>query len=383
MITFTLNDEQKDFRDLAHTFAEREMRPAAAEHDEAERIAWDVLRKAQQVGLMSYFIPEEYGGAGVTSQVTACIISEELFWGCAGMATAMMGSFLAGHPILLNGTDEQKTRFLTRFTDPGQVRLGAFALTEPGAGSDAASIITSARREGDAYRLNGRKCFITNGGIADVYVVMATVDRAAGARGITAFIVPGDAPGLTAGKKERKMGIRASHTGDVLFENVRVPVEDRLGSEGEGFAGAMRFFDHSRSIVASAAVGIARAAMEYARDYALQRQQFGRPIARQEAVAFMLAEMATSIDAARLLTWRAAALADAGQECTHEAAMAKAFAGHTAMQVTTDAVQILGGYGYMRDLPVEKWMRDAKVMQIYEGTEQIQQLIIARHLLGG
>jgi alkylation response protein AidB-like acyl-CoA dehydrogenase len=383
MINFQLSDEQKDFRALAHTFAEREMRPAAAEHDEAETFAWGVLRKAQQVGLMSYFIPEEYGGAGVTSHLTACIISEELFWGCAGMSTAMMGSFLAGHPILLTGTEDQKARFLPRFTDPGQVRLGAFALTEPGAGSDAASIITTARRDGDAYLLNGRKCFITNGGIADVYVVLATVDRSAGVKGITAFVVPGDAPGLTAGKKERKMGIRASHTGDVLFEDVRVPVGDRLGGEGEGFSGAMRFFDHSRSVVASAAVGIARAALEYARDYALQRQQFGRPIARQEAVAFMLAEMATAIDAARLLTWRAAWLADAGLSCTHEAAMAKSFAGQTAMRATTDAVQILGGYGYMRDLPVEKWMRDAKVMQIYEGTEQIQQLIIARHLLEG
>ena len=381
MIGFDLSAEQKQFRDLAHDFAEREMRPAAAHCDEAEEFPWEVLRKAQEVGLLAYCVPEEYGGAGLSSGLTGCIISEELFWGCAGMATAMSGAMLAAYPIMLMGSPEQKARYLPWFTDPRTLRLGAFALTEPGAGSDAASIATTARRDGDAYVLNGRKCFITNGGIADLYVVFATVDRSAGAGGITAFIVEGSWPGIVAGKKERKMGIRASHTGDVVFEDVRVPVENRMGEEGWGFLGAMRFFDHSRPIVASGGVGIARAALEYARDYALQRQQFGRPIAKFQAISFLLAEMATDVEAARLLTWEAAWLGDQDQPCTKEASMAKSFAGRTAMRVTTDAVQILGGYGYMRDYPVEKWMRDAKVIQIYEGTEQIQKLVVSRLML--
>jgi len=381
MIDFRLTDEQKQFRDLAHTFAEREMRPVAPHYDEAEEFPWEVLRKAQKVGLLAYSIPEEYGGVGISSAVTGCLIAEELFWGCAGMATAASGTMLAGFPIMLMGNESQKARYLPWFTDPETLRLGAFALTEPGSGSDAASISTTARREGDAYVLNGRKCFITNGGIADLYIVFATVDKSAGAGGITAFVVEGNAPGIVAGKKEKKMGIRASHTGDVAFEEVRVPVENRLGDEGWGFMGAMQFFDHSRPVVAAAGVGIARAAMEYARDYSLQRQQFGRPIGKFQAISFLLADMATEIDAARLLVWHAAWLADQGLPCTKEASMAKSFAGRTAMRVTTDAVQVLGGYGYMRDYPVEKWLRDAKITQIYEGTEQIQKLVISRFML--
>jgi alkylation response protein AidB-like acyl-CoA dehydrogenase len=280
----------------------------------------------------------------------------------------------------LAGTPEQKERVLPLFCRPGKVTLGAFALTEPSAGSDAAGIITQARREGRRYVLDGFKNFITNAGIADVYIVFATVDVARGADGITAFIVEADRPGLSVGKIERKLGIRASQTASLMLDGVEVPVENRLGEEGSGFRLAMRTFDLTRIHIAAGAVGLARAAFEYAREYALERAQFGKPIAHFQAVAFLLADMAMQIDAARCLTWRAAWLADQLQPCTMEASMAKAFAADTAMRVTTDAVQVLGGYGYMREFPTEKWMRDAKIMQIYEGTSQIQRLVIARQL---
>lgn len=380
MIDFTLTDEQRAFRDLAHRFAEEAMRPAAAEYDEREEMAWEVLAKAAQIGLTSYPIPEEYGGGGADSVLMRCIVDEELFWGCAGIATAMGGSMLAATPILLAGTPEQKEQYLPRFCDPNRVRLGAFALTEPGAGSDPGSLSTLARRDGDEYVINGQKCFITNGGIADLYVLFASVDRARGVDGVTAFIVEAATPGVSGGKKEKKLGIRSSHTAVVNFENVRVPCSQRLGAEGEGFRIAMRTFDRTRTHIAAGAVGLARAAFEFAHAYAGERRQFGRPIGSFQAISFMLADMATEIDAARLLAWRAAWLADHGRPCTKEASMAKVFAADMVMKVTTDAVQILGGYGYSREYPVEKWMRDAKIMQIYEGTSQIQRLVIARQL---
>ncbi len=383
MIGFYLTDEQREFRDVAHKFAEKTIRPPAAEADEKEEVPWDVLQKAHQAGLITFSLPEKYGGGGVESVLTKAIVDEEIFWGCAGIATIMGGAMLAATPIMLAGTEEQKEKYVSRLCrgdSNGRPTLGAYALTEPGAGSDPAGMITNARREKSKYILNGFKTFITNAGIADVYVVFATVDPARGTDGITAFIVEKDWPGVNPGKKEKKMGIRASHTASISFEDVEVPAENRLGAEGEGFKIAMRTFDITRSHIAAGAVGIARAAYEYALAYARERQQFGKPIFSFQSIAFMLADMAMQIDAARLLAWRSAWLYDEGQPCATEASMAKAFAADVAMKTTTDAVQILGGYGYMREYPAEKWMRDAKIMQIYEGTAQIQRLVISRRL---
>jgi alkylation response protein AidB-like acyl-CoA dehydrogenase len=380
MIAFDLTPEQRDFQALAHRFAEKTIRPAAPQADEAEEVPWEVLEKAHQAGLLTFHLPEAYGGGGVESTLSRAVVDEELNWGCAGVGTILGGLGLCATPILLAGSEDQKLKYLTRFCEAGKLTLGAFALTEPSAGSDAAGIITQARREGSKYILNGYKTFITNAGIAEIMVVFATVDISLGLRGITAFIVESDWPGVVAGKKERKLGIRASHTASLAFEEVEVPLENRLGQEGEGFQIAMRTFDTSRTLIAAAAVGVARAAFEHARDYAQERTQFGKPIASFEGVSFILADMAAQIDAARLLTWRAAWLADQGRPCTSESSMAKLVAGDVAMQVTTDAVQVLGGYGYMREYPVEKWMRDAKIMQIYEGTAQIQRLVIARRM---
>jgi len=383
MIGFQLTDEQEHVRQLARRFAEREIRPVAAEYDESDELPWPVLRKAAQVGLLSYQYPEEYGGGDVSNVLTSCLVIEELAWGCLGIATAISGAGLAAVPIMLCGTDEQKARYIPWFCDPNEVRLGAFALTEPEAGSDAASIRTTAVRDGDHYVLNGQKRFITHGGVADLYAIFATVDPNLGHQGITAFIVEKDFPGLSAGKKEDKMGMRACHTGDVILEDVRVPVENRLGEEGQGFVIAMKSFEHTRPIVATCAVGVARAAYEYAFQYAQERIQFGKPIMAKQAIRFMLADMATEIDAARLLTWRAAWRADQGLPCNVQASMAKVFAADMAMRATTDAVQVLGGYGYMREYPVEKWMRDAKILQIVEGTSQIQKVIISQMLAMG
>ena len=380
MIGFEPTDEQHEFRELAHRFAEKTIRPAAPEADEQEAVPWPVLEKAAEVGLLTYHLPEAFGGGGVDSVLTRALVDEEIFWGCAGVGSIIGGIGLCAAPILLAGTPDQQARILPLFCRPGRVTLGAFALTEPSAGSDAAGIITQAHRTGDRYVLQGYKTFITNAGIADVYVVFATVDVARGVDGITAFIVEGDRPGLSVGKVERKLGIRASQTASLVLDGVEIPAANRLGEEGEGFRIAMRTFDITRIHIAAGAVGVARAAYEVARNYAHERTQFGKPIAHFQAIAFLLADMAIQIDAARLLTWRAARLADLGQPCTKEASMAKVFAADTAMRVTTDAVQVLGGYGYSREYPVEKWMRDAKIMQIYEGTTQIQRLVIARQL---
>lgn len=381
MIDFELTDDQREMQELAHRFSEREIRPVAHEYDEREEVPWDLIRKAAQTGFLSYYLPNEYGGGGITSKVTQCLVDEEIAWGCAGIATILGGASLCVTPILIAGNEEQKVKYLTEFCDPRNPKLGAFGLTEPSAGSDAASLSTQARRERNGYVINGYKTFITNAGIADIYVIFATVDISLGSRGITAFIVEKDFPGLIIGKKEKKMGIRASHTATLAFEDMYVPKENRLGEEGEGFRIAMKTFEYTRTHIAITSVGLARAAYEYALGYAQERVQFGKPIIHHQGVGFMLADMATEIDAARLLTWRAAHLADRGLLCTKEASMAKRFASDMVMQVTTNAVQILGGYGYMRDYPVEKYMRDAKIMQIYEGTSQIQRLIISRSLM--
>ena len=373
---FALTTEQRELQEWAHTFAEKEIRPVAAYYDEQEEMPWDVLKKAAKVGLLSYTIPEVYGGTGVPDLISSLVVGEELFWGCAGIATAIGGIGLASIPILEMGNEEQKKRWLPRFCDSDQVRLGAMCLTEPGAGSDVVSMTTRAVRKGDEYILNGTKTFITNGGIADVYVVFAKTNPEGGYGGVSAFIVDRKTPGISSGKKFKKLGLRASHTAEVRFDDVSVPVENRLGEENLAFVGAMKMLEHSRPTVAIAAVGVARAAYEYALEYSKQRVQFGKPIYYNQAISFALAEMRTKIEAGRLLAYRAAWLADEEKSCNLEGSMAKAFCGDMAMEVATNAVQILGGYGYIRDYPVEKWMRDAKIMSIYEGTTQIQKRVM-------
>ncbi len=366
----------------AREFAEREMRPVSLEYDKKGTIPWDVVQKAHDIGLDTAFIPEAYGGGGVDSTLTHVIVMEELNWGCAGIATGLIGAGLAYLPIIHMGTEEQKKRLLTRFTGP-EARLGALCLTEPDAGSDVANLSTTATKDGNEWVLNGVKRFITNGGLADVHVVFATVDKNLGYFGIRAFVVEKDTPGLKMGKVEDKMGIRASHTSEVLLENCRIPASNLLGSdEGSAFYGAMKTLEASRPLVAAGAVGIARAAYEYALDYSRKRKAFGAPIAKKQAIAFMLADMKSKIEAARLLTWRASWMLDQGVSANKEASIAKLFAADMAMEVTTDAVQILGGAGYMKDEPVEKWMRDAKIFQIWEGTSQIQRLVISRDEIG-
>jgi len=382
MVEFDLTDEQRLLQKTAHEFAEREMRPVSLEYDKKGTVPWDIIQKAHAIGLDTAFIPEAYGGGGIDSALTHVIVNEELNWGCAGMATGLIGAGLAYLPIIHMGTEEQKKRFLTRFTGK-EARLGALCLTEPDAGSDVANISTTAKKDGDEWVLNGVKRFITNGGIADIHVVFATLDKSRAHFGIRAFVVEHGTAGLKAGKVEDKMGVRASHTAEVILDDCRIPEDNLLGSdEGTAFYGAMKTLESSRPLVASGAVGIARAAYEYALDYSRKRKAFGTPIAKKQAIAFMLADMKTKIDAARLLTWRAAWMLDHGEPMNKEASIAKLFAADMAMEVTTDAVQILGGAGYMKDEPVEKWMRDAKIFQIWEGTSQIQRLVISREEIG-
>ena len=378
MIGFELSPEQTALQEMAHKFAANEIRPQAAELDRTGAFPSGIFEKAFSLGLMTGFIPEAYGGLGL-SALDSCLIEEELGWGCAGIATSLTANGLALTPILVAGTEEQKRVFAAPFAET--LRYAAFCLTEPGAGSDAGAVSTTAVRDGDAYVVNGRKCFITNGSHASQYTVFASTDRAKGHRGLSAFIVPRDLGGVSPGKKEDKMGQRASDTADVLFEDVRVPAANRIGNEGEGFKIAMKTLDYARPSVAAMAVGVARAGFEHAKRYAAERVQFGAPIAMNQAIHFLLADMAMDIEAARLLTHKAAWLLDAGRRSTKESSFAKAFAADTAMKVTTDAVQIFGGYGYMRDYPVEKLMRDAKLLQIYEGTSQIQRMVIAKEIM--
>ncbi|AUW93785.1 MAG: acyl-CoA dehydrogenase [Sulfobacillus thermosulfidooxidans] len=375
---FELTPDQRELQEWAHTFAEKEIRPVAALYDEKEEMPWDVLKKAAKVGLLAYTIPEAYGGNGVPDLVSSLVVGEELFWGCAGIATAIGGIGLASIPILEMGSEEQKRKWLPLFCDPDQVRMGAMCLTEPEAGSDVVNMSTKAVKQGHEYILNGTKTFITNGGIADVYVVFAKTNPEGGYAGVSAFIVDGKTPGISSGKKFKKLGLRASHTAEVHFDNVHVPEENLLGQENMAFLGAMKMLEHSRPTVAIAAVGVARAAYEYALAYTKERVQFGKPIYHNQAVSFTLSDMLTKIEAGRLLAYRAAWLADQGRSCNLEGSMAKAYCGDMAMEVATNAVQLLGGYGYIRDYPVEKWLRDAKIMSIYEGTTQIQKRVMTR-----
>ncbi|MDX1814816.1 MAG: acyl-CoA dehydrogenase family protein [Thermodesulfobacteriota bacterium] len=378
MIGFDLTQEQTALQDMARKFAANEIRPRAVECDHAGTFPEDIFEKAFGLGLMSGYIPEEYGGLGLKALDT-CIIEEELAWGCSGIATSMTCNGLALTPILVAGTEDQKKRFVAPYAE--KLQYASFCLTEPGSGSDAGGIATTAKREGDSYTINGRKCFITNGSYAAQYTVFASTDRSKGHKGLSAFVVPRSLPGVSVGKKEDKMGQRASDTADVLFEDVKVPSENRLGKEGEGFKIAMITLDYARPTVAAMSVGVARAAFELAMQYSKERVQFGVPIAMNQAIHFLLADMAMDIEAARLLTYKGAWLLDAGKRNTKESSFAKAFAADLAMRVTTDAVQIYGGYGYMRDYPVEKLMRDAKLLQIYEGTSQIQRMVIAKEIM--
>ncbi len=378
MISFELTDEQRALQDSARRFAAREMAPVAGECDREGRFPHEVMEKAFAAGFLNDRVPAEYGGGGIGC-LDSAILNEEFAAGCAGMTSTMQANNLAAMPIMLAGTEEQKQRFLTRLTE--SLRYAAFCLTEPGAGSDAAGMATAAVKSDRGYVLNGTKCFITNGGIADFHTVFATHDRSGRHKTISAFVVPADTPGVSVGKEEDKMGQRASNTTEVVFEDAEIDASLRLGEENTGFKLAMRTLDMTRTSTAALAVGVARSAMEHSLAYAQERKCFGQAIAAFEGIQFMLADMARDVEAARLLTWRAAWSVDQDSIDSTTSAYAKLFAADMAMRVTTDAVQIFGGNGYMREYPVEKLMRDAKLAQIYEGTSQIQRLVIARKLL--
>lgn len=376
-----LNEEQKALQKMVREFSRSVIAPVAAEYDRSEEFPWENVRKLGEIGLMGVTVPEEHGGAGLDTASYVLVI-EEISKACAATGAIVAIHTSAGiAPILLFGDERQKQRYVPELA--AGKRIGAFALTEPNAGSDAANIATTAVAKGNGFVLNGTKCFISNGGVADVYSVFAMTDKAQGVKGITGFIVEKGTPGFSIGKKEEKMGIRASATTELIFDNCVVPRENMLGEEGEGFKIAMLVLDAARIGIAAQAVGIAQAAYEEALKYSSVRVQFGKPIASFQAVAFMLADMATQIEAARQLTMFAAELKDAGLPFGKEAAMAKTFASDAAMRVTVDAVQVLGGYGYMRDCPLERLIRDAKITQIYEGTNQIQRVVIASHILKG
>jgi acyl-CoA dehydrogenase len=377
MIDFSLSDELLEIQAKARKFAHEEILPIAAEYDCKAEVPPGIAEKAKEAGLLNVTIPREYGGMGYGALQSA-IIAEELGAACAGISITILVNGLALTPILLAGTDEQKAKFLRPVAEGA--KLAAFCLTEREAGSDAGSLKSTALPDGDDFVINGRKCFITSGGLAHVMTVFALTDPDRGPRGVSAIIVPADAPGIRVVKVEDKMGQRASNTVELAFENVRVPQSNLLGKPGRGFPIAMQTLDFGRSGVAALSVGVARAALDHATEYAKERQQFGSPVITNQGIAFMLADMAMKVEAARLLTWQAAWMADQGLKATGKSAMAKCFAADTAMEITTNAVQVLGGYGYMKDYPVEKLMRDAKLLQIYEGTNQIQRMVIARQL---
>jgi acyl-CoA dehydrogenase len=379
MIEFQLTEDQLALQEMAREFAEKEMRPDAAAYDQGHEFPEPVMRKAFEVGFLTCTVPAEYGGGGLKDLETV-LISEELAWGCAGMYTTMMANSLAFTPLLLFGTGEQKKRFFAPFVK--DMAFASYCLTEREAGSDTSAIRTRARKDGDHYVINGSKCFITNGGVASLYVVFANSAPEKGPRGLSVFLVPRATPGVTVGKVEDKFGHRASNTTELFFEDVRVPAENLIGREGLGFIIAMRTFDKTRAAVGAAGVGIARAALEHAIAYSKTRVQFGKPIATFQATAFKIAQMAMEIEAARLVVWRAAWLMDQGKPNGKESAMAKCLGSDVAMKNAMEALQIFGGYGYMKDYPVEKLVRDAKLLQIYEGTNEIQRLIISREVIG-
>jgi acyl-CoA dehydrogenase len=377
MLDFTLTEQQRNIRELAHDFAEKEIRPVAWEYDRDATWPEQIISQAWEVGLMNSQLPEKYGGAGA-SYVDGVLIGEELAWGCAAIGTTLGTNELAAAPVLLGGSEKIKAEYLGMLTEAP--KLASFCLTEPDAGSDVSAMRTTAARRGDKYVINGSKVFISNGGYADWYTVYAKTDKDAGHRGISAFVVPRDDT-VTVDKHEDKMGLRASNTAAISFNETEVPAENLLGDENHGFKLAMMTLDRTRPGVAAMATGIARAAFEFATEYTKKRGQFVVPIAMHQAIQFMIADMATEIEASRLLAWQSAVLLDQGKRNTLQSSHAKRFAADTAMKVATDAVQIYGGYGFIKDYPVEKLMRDAKIMQLYEGTSQIQRLVIAREIL--
>ncbi|HEX6696579.1 MAG TPA: acyl-CoA dehydrogenase family protein [Solirubrobacteraceae bacterium] len=377
MVDFTLTDEQKALRELAHDFAVKEIRPVAWEYDKDSIWPQAIIEKAHEVGLMNVHVPEEYGGPGL-SYLDGCLIEEEISWGCSGIGTSLGANGLAAAPVSLGGSEEVKAEYFGELIDGPT--LASFCLTEPDAGSDVSGMRTRARKHGDKYVLNGSKCFITNGGYADWFTVYAKTDPEAGHRGISAFLVRKDDT-VIVDKKEDKMGQRASNTATITFNDTEVDAKYLLGEENKGFKLAMMTLDRTRPGVAAMATGIARAAFEFATEYSKERVQFGVPIAMHQAIQFMIADMSTKVHLSRLATWNSAVLLDQGKRNTLESSHAKRFAADAAMEVATDAVQVYGGYGFIKDYPVEKLMRDAKIMQLYEGTSQIQRLVIARETL--
>jgi len=374
----SLTEEQNALVQTAREFTRKEITPKAGHFDETGEFPREILKKAFDTGLMNVEIPAEYGGLG-GSCLDNCLIQEEVSYGCSGINTSMTASSLGATPILLAGTDEQKRKYLTRLTE--SLEFCAYCCSEPDAGSDVAGLRTRVTKHGDDYVLNGQKRWITNGGVASVYTVFATFDPALKHKGIACFVVDADTPGVKAGRKENKMGQRASNTTDVIFEDCKIHKSQLIGTESTGFKIAMTTFDRSRPWIAAMAAGVIRRALEESRAYSLERKTFGVPIAQHQAIQFMLAEMAISYEATRLLTHKAAWQVDNGDLSSITSSYAKAFGADAAMRATTDAVQIFGGYGYTKEYPVEKLMRDAKLLQIYEGTAQIQRVVIARNLL--
>ena len=376
---YLLSDEQKMIQELARKIAEEKIRPVAAKYDQSEEFPWEIIKVIAASDLFGLFIPEQYGGMGV-SVLNLCLATEELSRACGGIAVCYAASALGTFPIVLFGNEEQKKKYLPDLAK-GK-KLAAFGITEPEAGSDASAIKTTARKDGNHYILNGLKHFITNGGEAEVYTVIAMTDKTKGARGGSAFIVEKGTPGFTFGKKEDKFGIRASSTRELIFTDCKIPKENLLSREGMGFIVTMKTFDISRPGVAAQALGIAQGALDLAVKYAKERRQFGKAISSFQGIQWMIADMATEIEAARSLIYAVARMVDAGRtDASKESAMAKMYASDVAMKVSTDALQIFGGYGYMRDYPIEKYMRDAKITQIYEGTNQIQRNIIALQVI--
>ena len=374
---FAFTEEQLELKAMVKDFVDKEIVPYTEEMDKENHARPEIFQKAGEMGLLNLVVPEEYGGPGLDS-ITVAMIYEELGKGCAGIATSIAANALASYPILIGGNDEQK-KYQCDLLNEG--KLAAFALTEPGAGSDAGAVSTKAVKEGDHYILNGSKVFITNGGIADSVLVFANTRKSGGIRGLTCFIVPTNTPGFSVGRKEDKMGIRPSNTCELILEDVVVPESMRVGREGQGFKIAMKTLDSARPFVASVAVGLAESCLEIASKYARERRQFGQPIASFQMVQAMIADMAMKVEAAKLLVYQACWMRDQGMEFGKEAAMSKCYASDVAMQVATDALQIMGGYGYMKDYPMEKKMRDAKILQIYEGTNQVQRMVIANKIL--
>ena len=377
MVSFGLSDEQQQLVDMAKEFATNEIRPVAAKYDQTMEYPWPVIRQAHELGLLNTHIPEELGGLGLGT-FDGCLIAEQLAWGCTGIGTAMEANGLALAPVLIGASDALKQKYVAPMVE--ECQMAAYALTEPGAGSDVAAMRSTAVKQGDKYILNGTKMWITNAGVAEWFFVVAYTDKAAGHKGMSAFLVEKKWAGVEVGKKEINLGQRCSDTRAISFTDVEIPEENLIGQEGMGFMLAMKAFDHTRPSVAAAAVGLSQAAMEHAIQYATERKTMGRPIAKHQAISFMIADMAKDIEAARLLVWRSAWEIDQGRRNTYFASMAKAFAADAAHRIATDAVQVFGGYGFNTEYPVEKLLRDSKIFQIYEGTSQVQRLIIGKEL---